>query len=74
MIDRDWQVLEDAFAVATALDAEERGAFVDRFAAEYPGLADQLKAMLAADPVSDKGLRGSIARSLEKLAGYKWRR
>lgn len=68
MTTSDWNILEEAFAIASNLEGDARAAMLTRFAAEHPGLEQQLLDLLAADSSGDKPLGGSIATSAREIA------
>ena len=76
MAKRDWQLLEEAFAQASDLSADEQDRFVDRFGQQHAKLVDQLRSLLAADRNGETGLSGSIesvTASLTQGVDSRWK-
>lgn len=68
MTSSDWKILEVAFTKAISLDGNERTDMLAQFAAEHPGLEQQLNDLLAADSPDDGMLAGPVAESAKELA------
>ncbi len=69
-----WRRVETIFAAAVDLPAAERDAFVDARCGDDAGLADEVRALLAADArsasiVDRAGLAGAVGESSDKMLG-----
>ncbi|HNP62354.1 MAG TPA: serine/threonine-protein kinase [Woeseiaceae bacterium] len=69
MSDDNWEKLESAFQQAVALEGDSRESFVENFSVSDPGLALQLRDLLAADANNVDGSHSPLSMTVDSLAG-----
>lgn len=67
MTNRDWKMIEAAFAEAIDLEGDARATMLTEFAARHPDLEQKLLDLLAADTPDDSQLAEPIASSAREL-------